>query len=58
MVDRFRYLLRFIGTYQVKAHKDLDTGQIPNNKTFEDIYIPCDIGGEIRYTYDTNYELV
>ena len=51
----FRYLEKFVGTYRVLPQLTYD-GDVPResngciNKTFEDLYIPCQ-RGEIRHTY-------
>ena len=51
----FRYLEKFVGTYRVLPQLT-DEGDVPRepdgsiNKTFEDLYIPCQ-RGEIRHTY-------
>lgn len=51
----FRYLLNYVGKYQVECHKTLDTNSIPSrdgeiDPTFDDLYIPCAVG-EIRGCY-------
>lgn len=52
----YRYLLKFVGTYRVKAELDLITHDFPRNasgeidESFEDLYIPC-ARGVIKHTY-------
>ena len=36
----FRYLEKYIGTYRVLAEIDKDSGEFPNDDSFEDFYIP------------------
>ena len=52
----YRYLLKYVGTYRVKAEYDLSTNDFPKNQngqldeSFEDLYIPCS-KGVIKHTY-------
>ena len=63
MVDRFRYLEKFVGTYRVLPQLDLLTNNFPRTEngsidpSYEDMFIAC-TKGEIRHTYNDNYELV
>lgn len=51
-----KYLDRYIGTYRVKAHYDLDTKDYPRDDfgnidpSFDDYYIDCYKGVEIRHS--------
>lgn len=38
------HILEFVGTYQVLAERDLETGKIPKDESFDDFYIPCKNG--------------
>lgn len=59
----YRYLLKYVGTYRVKAEYDWYTQDFPRNETngiedsFEDLYIPCS-KGLIKHTYLGNDILV
>lgn len=52
----YRYLLKYVGTYRVKAEYDWFTNDFPRNEnsgiedSFEDLYIPCS-KGVIKHTY-------
>lgn len=52
----YRYLLKYVGTYRVKAEYDQITKDFPRtedgdiDKSFEDLYIPC-VKGIIKHTY-------
>lgn len=46
----FRYLMRYVGTYRVKAEYDETLGDFPHDENFEDLYIPCQ-KGVIKHTY-------
>lgn len=47
----FRYLLKYVGKYEVKTHYDIgENGFV--DESADDLYIPCSKGrGEIRHTY-------
>lgn len=57
MEDRFRYLMRYVGTYRVMAHFDISKNDFPKDDagnidpSFDDLFIPCGKDGEIRHTY-------
>lgn len=52
----YRYLLKYVGTYRVKAELDINKQDFPReetgelDKSFEDLYIPC-AKGIIKHTY-------
>lgn len=52
----FRHLEKYVGTYRVLAHYDLNKNDFPRNskgeldETFDDLYIPC-ARGIILHTY-------
>ena len=56
MVDMYRYLMKYVGTYRVKAELDLHTNDFPRldngeiDTSFDDLYIPC-TKGVIKHTY-------
>lgn len=56
LATMYRYLLKYVGTYRVKAEYDWKTNDFPRNETngiedsFEDLYIPCS-KGIIKHTY-------
>lgn len=50
----YRYLERYVGTYRVLAEIDKDSGEFPNDDSFEDFYIPCNRNCVIKHTYDGN----
>ena len=49
------FLKKYVNTYRVKAHYDLETNDFPRgydgniDDTFDDYYIPCQKGGEIKH---------
>ena len=51
------YLRRYVGTYRVKAHYDLDTNDYPRDEdgnldqSFGDFYIECQYNTEIKHGY-------
>ena len=53
----YRYLLKYVGTYRVKAEYDQNTNDFPRNEngqieeSFEDLYIPCKNNILIKHTY-------
>lgn len=53
----YRYLLKYVGTYRVKAEYDQITKDFPRTEdgkiedSFEDLYIPCTKGVVIKHTY-------
>ena len=55
----YRYIVKFVGTYRVKAELDSDTQDFPRDDkgqidaSFEDLYIPCS-RGVIKHTYMGN----
>lgn len=59
----YRYLEKFIGTYRVLAHYDIELNDFPRDETgaidksFDDLYIPCR-KGLITHTYDDYDRLV
>lgn len=50
----YRYLERYVGKYRVVAEYDIGKNKFPNDKTFEDYYIPCSEGCVIKHTYEGN----
>ena len=52
----YRYLLKYVGTYRVKADYDYATEDFPRtadggiDASFDDLYIPC-VKGIIKHTY-------
>lgn len=52
----YRYLMKYVGTYRVKAEYDTNKNDFPRNEhgqiedSFEDLYIPCS-KGIIKHTY-------
>lgn len=56
----YRYLLKYVGTYRVRAYFDEITEDFPRNETggiddsFEDFYIKCSRNATIRSTYKGN----
>ena len=47
----FRYLLKYVGKYEVKTHYDIGADGFVDESA-DDLYIPCSKGkGEIRHTY-------
>ena len=47
----FRYLLKYVGTYEVKTHYDIGADGFVDESA-DDLYIPCSKGyGEIRHSY-------
>lgn len=55
------FLRRYVGTYRVKAHYDLETNDYPKDydgvvdTSFDDYYISCQRGGEIKHiSYTSN----
>lgn len=55
------FLRRYVGTYRVKAHYDLETNDFPRDyngdidSNFDDYYISCKNGGEIKHvSYTSN----
>ena len=59
----YRYLLKYVGTYRVRAVYDVEKEDFPRNNTggidptFEDLYINCS-RGIIKHTYKGNDILV
>ena len=59
----YRYLLKYVGTYRVRAIYDIEKEDFPRTKTggidptFEDLYIDCS-KGIIKHTYKGNDILV
>lgn len=59
----YRYLLKYVGTYRVRAVYDIEKEDFPRTKTggidptFEDLYINC-TRGVIKHTYKGNDILV
>lgn len=59
----YRYLLKYVGTYRVKAEIDYFKNDFPRNdagqidESFDDLYIPC-AKGVIKHTYLGNDILV
>ena len=47
----FKYLEKFVGKYRVMAYIDEDTNKFPVDDSYEDFYIPCNRGCEIKHTY-------
>ena len=53
----YRYLLKYVGTYRVKAEYDLEKQDFPRTElgtidpSFEDLYISCSRGCVIKHTY-------
>lgn len=47
----FRYLEKFVGKYRILAHIDEETNKFPTSEDYEDFYIPCNNGCEIKSTY-------
>lgn len=49
--NMFRYLLKYVGKYEVKTHYDIGSDGFVDESA-DDLYIPCSKGkGEIRHTY-------
>lgn len=55
------FLKKYVGTYRVKAHYDLETNDFPRDyngdidSSFDDYYISCRNGGEIKHiSYTSN----
>jgi hypothetical protein len=55
------FLRRYVGTYRVKAHYDLETNDFPKgydntiDNNFDDYYISCNNNGEIKHiSYTSN----
>lgn len=55
------FLKKYVGTYRVKAHYDLETNDFPRDyngdidSNFDDYYISCKNGGEIKHiSYTSN----
>ena len=55
------FLKKYVNTYRVKAHYDKETNDFPRSydgnidDTFDDYYIPCQKGGEIKHiSYTSN----
>ena len=55
------FLKKYVNTYRVKAHYDKGTNDFPRSydgnidDTFDDYYIPCQKGGEIKHiSYTSN----
>ena len=47
----FRYLLKYVGTYEVKTHYDIGADGFVDESA-DDLYIPCSRGkGELRHSY-------
>ena len=47
----FRYLLKYVGKYEVKTHYDIGADGFIDESA-DDLYIPCSKGrGELRHTY-------
>lgn len=55
-IDTFRYLMKYVGKYRVKAHLTLEDDFIYDvydklDDSYDELYIPC-YGCEIRHTYE------
>lgn len=56
----FRFLEKYTGKYRVLPHLDYDTGDFPRDEegnideSYDDLYIPCKGGIEIRHSYEPN----
>lgn len=49
--NMFRYLLKYVGKYEVKTHYDIGADGFVDESA-DDLYIPCSKGkGELRHTY-------
>lgn len=57
MEDMFRYLEKYTGKYRVLPLLDLETNDFPRDgdgeidEDYDDLYIPCKGGIQIRHTY-------
>lgn len=56
-IDTFRYLLKYVGKYRVKAHLTLEEDFVYDifgklDDSYDDLYIPCYSNCEVRHTYD------
>lgn len=57
MADMFRYLMKYVGKYQVLTELTTDTNDFIRNDDgsisddYDELYIPCAFDGKIKHTY-------